>query len=83
MVTVSAFDTPAYTGEEVPEDLLLLILPKWIEATQKRTLEHTRRPIIAANIARFVEDETMIMRREGGWIRIYRARHLCPPGACA
>jgi hypothetical protein len=83
VVTVSAFDTPAYTGEEVPEDLLLLILPKWIEATQKRTLEHTRRPIIAANIARFGEDETVIMRREGGWIRVYRARHLCPLGACA
>jgi hypothetical protein len=83
VVTVSAFDTPAYTGEEVPEELLLLILPKWIEATQKRTLEHTRRPIIAANIARFGEDETVIMRREGGWIRVYRARHLCPLGACA
>jgi hypothetical protein len=48
-----------------------LILPKWIEAAQKRTLEHTRRPIIA----RFGEDETVIMRREGGWIRLYRARH--------
>jgi hypothetical protein len=83
VVTDSAFDTPAYTGEEVPEDLLLLILPKWIEATQKRTLEHTRRPIIAANIARFGEDETVIMRREGGWIRVYRARHLCPLGVCA
>jgi len=33
------FDTPAYAGKEVPEDLLLLILPKWMEATQKRTLE--------------------------------------------
>jgi hypothetical protein len=80
VVTVPAFDTLAYTGEE---DLLLLILPKWIEATQKRTLEHTRRRIIAANIARFGEDETVITRREGGRIRVYRARHLCPPGACA
>jgi hypothetical protein len=32
VVTVPAFDTLAYTGEE---DLLLLILPKWIEATRK------------------------------------------------
>jgi hypothetical protein len=39
--------------------------------------------IIAANIARFGEGETVIMRREGGWIRVYRARHLCPLGACA
>jgi hypothetical protein len=110
--TISAFDTPAYTGEKVPEDLLpllvspewveerklrwgvtspiyqskvlgespdisddSLILPKWIEAAQKRTLERTRRPIIAADIARFGEDETVIMRREGGWVRTYRAHH--------
>ncbi len=110
--TISAFDTPAYTGEKVPEELLpllvspewveerklrwgvtspiyqskvlgefpdisddTLILPKWIEAAQKRTLERTRRPIIAADIARFGEDETVIMRREGGWIRVYRAHH--------
>jgi hypothetical protein len=33
-----------------------LILPKWIGAAQKRTLERTRRPIIAADIARFAED---------------------------
>jgi len=52
-----------------------LILPRWIEAAQKRTLERTRRPIIAADIARFGEDETVIMRREGGCIRTYRAHH--------
>jgi hypothetical protein len=27
------------------------------------------------DIARFGEDETVIMRREGGWIRVYRAHH--------
>jgi hypothetical protein len=112
VITVSAFDTPAYTGEKVPDELLpllvspewveerkvrwgitspiyqskvlgefpdisddSLILPKWIEAAQKRTVERTRRPIIAADIARFGEDETVIMRREGGWIRTYRAHH--------
>jgi hypothetical protein len=112
VITVSAFDIPAYTGEEVPEELLrllvdpvwveerkrvwgvtspiyqskvlgefpnisdeTLILPKLIEAAQKRTLERTRRPIIAADIARFGEDETVIMRREGGWIRVHRAHH--------
>jgi hypothetical protein len=104
VITVS--DTPAYTGEKVPEELLplleerklrwgvtspiyqskvlggfsdisddTLILPRWIEAAQARTLERTRRPIIAADIARFGEDETVIMRREGGWIRDYRAHH--------
>jgi hypothetical protein len=83
VVTVSAFDTPADAGEEGPEDLLLLIMPKWMEATQKRTLETHRRPINAANIARFGEDETLMMGREGGWIRVYRVRHMCPLGACA
>ena len=43
-----------------------LILPKATETAQKRTFERTRRPIIAADIARFGEDETVIMRREGG-----------------
>jgi hypothetical protein len=112
VITVSAFDTPAYTGEEVPEELLpllvspewveerkirwgvtspiyqskvlgefpdlsddTLILPKWIEAAQRRSIERTKRPIVAADIARFGEDETVIMRREGGWIRVYRAHH--------
>jgi hypothetical protein len=52
-----------------------LIQPKWIEAARKRSLERTRRPLIAADIARFGEDETVIMRREGGWVRTYRAHH--------
>jgi len=52
-----------------------LILPKATETAQKRTFERTRRPIIAADIARFGEDETVIMRREGGWIRVYRTHH--------
>jgi hypothetical protein len=32
-------------------------------------------PILAADIARFGEDETVIMRREGGWIRVYSVHH--------
>jgi hypothetical protein len=52
-----------------------VILPKWIEAAQKRSLQRTKRPIIAADIARFGEDETVLMRREGGWVRTYRAHH--------
>jgi hypothetical protein len=52
-----------------------LILPRWIEAAQKRSLPRIRRLLIAAHIARFGEDETVIMRREGGWVRTYRAHH--------
>jgi hypothetical protein len=32
VITVPAFDTPAYTGEEIPEELLpLLVSPEWVE----------------------------------------------------
>lgn len=47
----------------------------WIKAAQKRTLPRTRRPLVAADIARFGEDETVIMRREVGWIRVYGGHH--------
>ena len=38
-----------------------LILPRWIEAAHAPTLPRTRRPLIAADIARFGEDQTVIM----------------------
>jgi hypothetical protein len=35
--TISAFDTPAYTGEKVPDDLLpLLVSPEWVEERKLR-----------------------------------------------
>jgi hypothetical protein len=35
--TISAFDTPAYTGEKVPDELLpLLVSPEWIDLTRLR-----------------------------------------------
>jgi hypothetical protein len=49
-----------------------LILPKWIE---ERNIERNRRPVLSWDIARFGDDETVGMRREGGWIRLYRAHH--------
>lgn len=37
VIPVSAFDTPAFTGEEVPESLLdLLVSPEWVEERKKR-----------------------------------------------
>ena len=34
---ISAFDTPAYTGEQVPEELLpLLVSPEWVHERKKR-----------------------------------------------
>jgi hypothetical protein len=52
-----------------------LIQAKWIEAAQTRMLPRSRRPLIAADIARFGEDETVSMRHEGGWVRTYREHH--------
>jgi hypothetical protein len=66
--------SPIYLSKVLGEFFLMsptdtLIQPKWIESGRPRT----RRPLIAAHIARFGEDETVIMRREGEWIRVYRA----------
>jgi hypothetical protein len=37
VIKISAFDTPAFTHEEVPDELLeLLISPKWVEERKKR-----------------------------------------------
>jgi len=109
---ISAFDTPAFTGEKVPESLLPLLIspewveerkkrwgvtspiyqskvlgefpdvsdstlihPKWIKAAQERTLERTHKPVLGIDIARFGEDETVMYRREGGWVRLYRAHN--------
>jgi hypothetical protein len=37
VIRISAFDTPAYTGEKVPEELLpLLVSPEWVEDATKR-----------------------------------------------
>ena len=48
-------------------------MPKWIEAAQARTIKRNGRPILAWDIARFGEDETVGMRREGGWVWVHRA----------
>ena len=46
------------------------ILHKWIEGARKRKLERTRRPIIAADVARF-GDETAISRLDMGLPRAH------------
>jgi hypothetical protein len=110
VLQVSAFDTPAFTGEEVPADLLPLLVspewveerkkrwgvtspiyqskvlgefpdisddslihPKWIEAAQQRKLERNWKPRLGVDIARYGEDETVMYRREGAWLRLHRA----------
>lgn len=50
-----------------------LIPPKLIEAAQKRTLHRTFKPHLGVDIARFGEDESVLMRREGGWVRSYKS----------
>ena len=49
VVTVSAFDTPNFTGEEVPEYLRpLLIHPQWVEERKKRWGESS--PLYVAKV---------------------------------
>ena len=37
VIKISAFDTPAYTGEEVPEGLLpAAVSPEWVEERKRR-----------------------------------------------
>jgi hypothetical protein len=50
-----------------------LIMPKWIESAQARSIKRDRRPHLDIDVARFSEDETMILLREGGWVRAYRS----------
>jgi hypothetical protein len=41
VITVSAFDTPAYTGEKVPDELLpLLVSSEWVEERKVRWGHH-------------------------------------------
>jgi hypothetical protein len=69
--------SPIYTSKvlgefpDISDDTL--IMPKWIEPAQARTIKRSRRPVMSWDIARFGEDETVGMRREGGWIRLHRA----------
>ena len=61
--------SPAYVSRIIGEfpDISndTLIMPRWIEAAQARTLERTRWPKLGADIARYGGDKTTIYRREG------------------
>jgi hypothetical protein len=58
---------------EISDDSL--IMPKWVEAAKRRTLERNHKPRMGWDIARFGDDETVGYRREGGWIRLHRAHN--------
>lgn len=104
---ISAFDTPAYTGEPVSDNVLenlvspswvakrkqmwgtkdpryiarvtgrfpkvssdSLIESDWIKAAQERSLGRNRKPHLGIDVARYGDDESVIMQREGGWARV-------------
>jgi hypothetical protein len=46
-----------------------LIQPEWIEAAQRRSLPRNRKPHRGIDVARFGDDESVIMQREGSWAR--------------
>ena len=50
-----------------------LIHPKWIKAAQQRTIARDLKPRLGVDIARYGEDETVLYRREGGWVRLHRS----------
>jgi hypothetical protein len=69
-------DLPIQGSRRVPGHLRRFFdLAEVDRAAQKRSLERNRRPVMSWDIARFGEDETVGMRREGGWIRLSRAHH--------
>jgi hypothetical protein len=47
-----------------------LIQPDWVEAAQKRSLARNRRPHLGIDVARYGDDESIIMQREGSWARV-------------
>lgn len=61
-ITVSAFDTPAFTDEEVPEELhQVLVSPEWVEERKRRWGEES--PIYVSKVlGRFpdISDDTLI-----------------------
>jgi hypothetical protein len=73
--TISAFDTPAYTGEKVPDELLpLLVSPQWVEERKRRW--GVTSPIYQSKVlGEFpeVSDDTLIQPK---WIEAAPARML-------
>lgn len=79
---VSAFDTPAFTGEEVPGDLAeQLVSPAWVERMRKQWGEGSAR-WTSRVLGQFPDeaDDTLISRQ---WVKAAHARTLPPhaPGA--
>lgn len=116
-IQISAFDTPNFTGEYVPqavrEQLLspewveerkkrwgirsplyvskvlgqfpkmsgdALIQPDWIEEAQKRNINYDKKNYgtLGADIARYGDDETVVVRNRDGHCRVEMTSHLMP-----
>jgi hypothetical protein len=54
-----------------------LIQPEWIEAAQRRSLPRNRKPHLGIDVARFGDDESVIMQREGSWGPVQHATSDC------
>jgi hypothetical protein len=77
---ISAFDTPAYTGEKVPEELLpLLVSPEWVE--ERKIRWGVNSPIYQSKVlGEFpdISDDSLILPR---WIEQRRNDHSNATGA--
>jgi hypothetical protein len=73
--TTAPLDVARVLGEfpDLSDDTL--IHPKWIREAQERSLKRTRKPHLGIDVARFGQDETVIMQRQGGWARVAWAGH--------
>ena len=78
VIHISAFDTPNFTGEEVPKELrYLLVSPAWVEEKRKRWGE--KNPLYIAKVLgqfpQFSKDGLLPLV----WVRAAQLREL-PPG---
>jgi len=80
VIMVSAFDTPAYTGEEVPEELLpLIVSPEWVE--ERKVRWGVTSPIYQSKVlGEFpdLSDDTLILPK---WIEQLRNGAFSAPSA--
>jgi hypothetical protein len=79
VIEVSAFDTPAFTGEDVPADLLeQLVSPAWVERMREQWGEGSAR-WISRVLGQFPDeaDDTLISR---AWVKAAQERSLPAEG---
>ena len=77
VITISAFDTPNFTGEEVPEDLRhLLVSPEWVD--DKRRRWGTSSPLWQSKVLGEFPESGENVLIPMAWITAAQTRELTP-----